>query len=212
MTESDLVLTYQALLPIMWSGPNTPKAQATIGLLAETAIGSQIVGQVFDGFALTSIYSQVPAVGRQLDIIGQFVGAQRFLPTYNLSVVYFGQQDTTGSYDPDSGGFGDASSATPPTDYWLSTTGSIGGGYTLSDAQMIQLIQYLTAINHANFTVSEIDAILFRFFGPYVVASEGPMQITYTQSASDPGALFGIVSYLSAFPRPAGVEVVVIPA
>ena len=212
MDDADLAATYVSLLPIMWSGPDTPNAQATIDLLATTAIASQIVGQVLSGFALTNIYDQVPAVGAQLNILGQFVGAQRFLPTYDPSITYFGQQDTTGSYDPSAGGFADAASSTPPTDYWISTSASEGSGYTLSDAQMIQLISYLAAVNHANLTLSAIDSIFFQFFGTYVTVTEGKMSLTYTQSASDPGTLFGIVSYLSAFPKPAGVEVVVIPA
>ena len=68
MDDADLAATYVSLLPIMWSGPDTPNAQATIDLLATTAIASQIVGQVLSGFALTNIYDQVPAVGAQLNI------------------------------------------------------------------------------------------------------------------------------------------------
>ena len=211
MDDADLAATYVSLLPIMWSGPDTPNAQATIDLLATTAIASQIVGQVLSGFALTNIYDQVPAVGAQLNILGQFVGAQRFLPTYDPSITYFGQQDTTGSYDPSAGGFADAASSTPPTDYWISTSASEGSGYTLSDAQMIQLISYLAAVNHANLTLSAIDSIFFQFFGTYVTVTEGNMSLTYTQSASDPGALFGIVNYLGAFPHPMGCEIVVVP-
>jgi len=211
MDDADLAATYVALLPIMWSGPDTPNAQATIDLLATTAIASQIVGQVLSGFALTNIYDQVPAVGAQLNILGQFVGAQRFLPTYDPSITYFGQQDTTGSYDPSAGGFADAASSTPPTDYWISTSASEGSGYTLSDAQMIQLISYLAAVNHANLTLSAIDSIFFQFFGTYVTVTEGKMSLTYTQSASDPGTLFGIVDYLGAFPHPMGCEIVVVP-
>jgi hypothetical protein len=146
-----------------------------------------------------------------LDIIGQFVGAQRFLPTYDPSITYFGQQDTTGSYDPSAGGFADAASSTPPTDYWISTSASEGSGYTLSDAQMIQLISYLAAVNHANLTLSAIDSIFFQYFGTYVTVTEGEMSLTYTQSASDPGTLFGIVNYLGAFPHPMGCEIVVVP-
>lgn len=212
MTDADLVQTYIALLPVLWSGSNTPKAQQTIQILATAGIANQIIGQVGAGFALTNIYGQTVAVGKQLDLLGQFVGAQRYLPTYNPSVTYFGMQDTTGSYNPDAGGFGDASQAAPPTDYWLSTTGAAGGGYTLSDAQMVQLIQYLAAVNHAYFSIAAIDAILYQFFGPYVVVSEsGPMQLTYTQSASDPGSLFGICNFLGVFPHPMGVDVVVTP-
>jgi hypothetical protein len=212
MTDEELAATYVNLLPIQWSGPNTPNAQATIDALATTAIASQLVSQVLDGFALTNIYAQTVAVGAQLDILGQFVGAKRFLPTYAPTLTYFGMQDTTGSYNPSASGFGDASSATAPTDYWLDTSQGFGGGYVLSDAQMIQLILFLAEVNHMDFNVAAIDALLYKFFAQFVTMAEsGPMQITYTQSASDPGTLFGIVNYLNLFPHPAGVEVIVIP-
>jgi Protein of unknown function (DUF2612) len=213
MTDAELVATYVALLPIQWSGPSTPNARATISLLATVAIAGQIVDQVLSGFALTNIYGQAVAVGAQIDIMGQFVGARRYLPTYEQGLTFFGQQDAGGSFNPSAGGFGDASGAAPPSDFWLSTSQNPpGSGYTLSDAQMISLILYLAAINHDYWSLETIDDLLFEFFGPYVTVSEtGPMQITYTQSASDPGTLFGIVNYLGAFPRPAGVKVIVTP-
>ncbi len=212
MTDAELAATYTALLPIQWSGADTPNAQATINNLATTAIASQIVGQVLGGFALTNIYGQTVAVGAQIDILGQFVGATRFLPTYNPTLTFFGMQDATGAYKPAAGGFGDASSGTPPTDYWLSTSAAVGSGYMLSDAQMILLIQYLAAVNHAYFSLSDIDSILYEFFGTHVTVAEGPsMTLTYTQSASDPGTLFGIVNFLAAFPHPAGVHVITVP-
>ena len=212
MTDDDLVQSYVSLLPVMWSGPNTPNIQATIALLASTAIASQIVGQVLNGFALTSIYGQTPAVGKQLDVIGQFVGAQRSLPNFEPSGFFYSFQDTTGALNPDAGGFGDTRLGTPPPDYWASTTSNPGILYVLSDAQMIQLIQYLAAINHAEFTVGAIAKIFFAFFGTFVtVAETGPMQITITQSASDPGTLFEIVAYLGAWPKPAGVQLIVVP-
>lgn len=212
MTDADLVATYVALLPIQWSGPATPDAQDTIALLAETAIASQIVGQVLGGFALTSIYGQTVAVGAQLDFLGQFVGARRSLPNFVLSGTYFSFQDTTAPHYPGAGGFGDVTLGTPPTDLWLSTTQLPGPPYVLTDPQMVELIQYLAAVNHADFTVQVIDEILFEFFGDLVTVEEtGSMQLTYAQDPSDTGPLFDIINYLRAFPHPAGVEIIVVP-
>lgn len=211
MTDQELAATYVALLPILWSGTDTPLAQETIDMLATTAIASQIVGQVLGGFALTNIYGQTPAVGKQLDVLGQFVGAQRVLATYDPGASFFGHQDTTGSFNPDAGGFADASSSTPPSDYWDSTNQTFGNSYVLSDAQMLALIEYLVAVNHGYLSLETIDNILFAAFGTFVTVAEGNMKLTYTQSPSDPGTLFGIVDYLGKLPHPAGVEVVVVP-
>lgn len=212
MTDADLVAAYVRLLPIQWSGPATPKAQATIGVLATTAIASQLVGQVLAGFALTNIYDQTVAVGAQLDVLGQYVGAQRVLPNFLIDGVYFSFQDTADAYNPDAGGFGDTTLGMPPTDLWLSTTQSAGIPYVLTDAQMILLIQYLAAVNHADLTVGVVDDILFALFGVYVTVEEtASMEVTYTQDPADPGTLFAIVNYFDAFPRPAGVETNIVP-
>ena len=210
MTDAELIQSYVNLLIIQFANPNVqPNAAATISLLAQTAITSQIMAQVLEGFALSSAYGQTPAVGAQLDILGKYVGAVRVIPGYSPSITYFGMQDTTGSYNSAAGGYGDATQDLPPTDYWLSTN-QTDGSYTLSDAEMIQLILYLAAVNNASYTVDELDSVLFQFFGNYVTMTEtGPMALTYTHLAGDPGTLFGIVDYLGVLPRPAGVKLTI---
>lgn len=212
MTNEDLIQTYVDLLIIEYSDPNEqPSAIATIALQASVAIANQIVGQVGSAYSITSLYGQSLAQGVQLNVLGQFVGAERVLPGYNPTIKYFGQQDTTGSYSASIGGYGDVTTGVPPTDYWNSTN-QTQGSYTLSDAQMIQLILYLAEVNNAYLSVAAVDEILFEFFGTFVtVAETSAMVITYTQSVSDPGTLYGIVEYLGAFPHPAGVEVITSP-
>ena len=212
MTNAELVQTYVALLLIQYSDPvNQPNALATIGMLANEAIANQIVGQVGQGFALTTIYGQTVAQGNQLNILGQFVGAVRFLPTYNPSTPLFGMQDTTGSFSPTIYGYGDASIATPPSDYWNSTLQTFGSGYTLSDYEMIQLIQFLADVNSAYLSLEVIDNIMYQFFGNYVTVDEGTpvtAKLIYTHNSADPGTLWGIVKFLGVLPHPAGVQVV----
>ncbi|MDE2019602.1 MAG: DUF2612 domain-containing protein [Patescibacteria group bacterium] len=206
MTNEELAQTYVALLIIQYADPNNqPNAAATINMLATEAIANQVVDQVLNGFALSTIYGQTPAVGAQLNILGRWVGAQRVLPGYSISNLYFGQQDTTGTFNPDTGGYGSVNSPYP-TDYWDSTDQS-EGSYTLSDSEMIELIQYLASVNNAYLSVSAIDSILYASFGAYVTLTEGSMELTYNHLAGDPGTLYGIVKYLSVLPHPAGVEV-----
>ena len=209
MTNDELVQTYVNLLIIEYADPNNqPNALATIGMLANEAIANQVVSQVGAGFALSTIYGQAIAQGVQLNILGQFVGAPRFLNGYNPSITYFGQQDTTAGFSSSIGGYGDVTTATPPTDYWNSTNNT-SGSYILSDAQMLQLILFLAEINNTYLSVQAVDNILFSFFGSYVTVTEsGTMQITYADSPSDPGTLYGILKFLNALPHPAGVQVV----
>lgn len=212
MTNAQLVQTYVALLIIEYADPNNqPNALATIALLAAEAIANQVVAQVGSGFAISTLYGQTVAQGNQLNVLGQFVGAPRVLPGYAPSIQFFGQQDTTVPFNASIGGFGDVSTGTPPTDYWNSTVQTLGS-YILSDAQMVALIQYLADVNSAYMSVAQVDEILFETFGIFVtVAETAPMQITYTQSISDPGTLYGIVKFLGDFPHPAGVKVLTSP-
>lgn len=207
-TNSEIVATYLALLIFEYNDPNnTPNAIATINLLATEAIANQVVGQVGAGFSINGVYNQTIAVGTQLNIMAQFVGAERVLPNYAPGLTFYGFEDTTGPYVPTIGGMGDTTVGIP-VDYWESTNQTVGS-YTLSDGEMINLILFLAAVNNAYLSVENVDNILFEFFGNLVTMTEtSPMEITYTDSPSDTGTLFGIINYLNAFPHPAGVEVV----
>jgi|SRR5579864_300743 len=210
MTNAELVATYVALLIIEYSDPNNqPNALATIALLANEAIANQVVGQVGSGFALTNIYGQSVAQGVQLNILGQFVGAQRDLPGYPPTpFTFFGFEDTQVPYNPAIGGFGNTTVGIP-TDYFEDTRNANSGTYVQSDAQMIQLIEFLAAVNNAYLSVENVDNILFEFFGTFVTVTESAtMQITYADSPSDTGTLYSIVKYFNAFPHPAGVQVI----
>lgn len=209
MTDQELTQTYQDLLIIEYSDPNNqPNAIATIGLLAGVAIANQIVGQVASAFSITTLYGQALAQGTQLNILGQFVGAERFIVGYPaVTFTYFGFEDTRVAFDPALGGFGDTTVGVP-TDYWLDTR-TLVGTYTLSDAEMVSLILFLAASNNAYMSVGVIDEILFDFFGNLVTVTESAvMQITYADSLSDTGTLYGIIKAIGAFPHPAGVEVI----
>jgi hypothetical protein len=207
MTNAELVATYVQLLIIEYSDPNNqPNALATIAMLANEAIANQVVGQVGAGFSINGSYGQTIAQGVQLNILAQWVGAQRILPGYIPPNEYYGFEDTTGSYVPTIGGMGDVTVG-PPSDFWDSTS-QIAGSYTLSDGEMIELIEYLAAVNNAYLSVENVDNILYEFFGNLVTVTESAvMQVTYTDSPSDSGTLFGIINYLDAFPHPAGVAV-----
>lgn len=212
MTDAELIATYVALLIIQYSDPDQqPKAMATIALQAGVAIAQQIVGAVGSAYSITTLYGQSLAQGVQLNVLAQFVGAQRFLVGYPLSsFTLFGFEDTRVAFDPSVGGFGDTRIGVP--DDHFADTRLISGTYTLTDAEMVELILYLAAKNNAYLSVSVVDDILFEFFSVYVTVEEtGDMQITYTEDPADPGTLYGIVQYLGAFPHPAGVEVVTSP-
>lgn len=203
MTDDEFIAYEQDLLIAQYR--YKPKARATIGLLASQIIANQIISKVRDGFDLTT------AIGKQLDVLGQYVGAQRALPnfiplTVYMALPYYG--------DANAGtvvGFASYSDVTPPTGDWrlYSTTDAT---LTMTDGQLRELIQYLIALHASNHSNESIDIILRDFFKGYVTQVDGnDMTITYTHDATnDPFLLFNIVNFIGALPRPAGVRPIVV--
>jgi Protein of unknown function (DUF2612) len=210
MTNAELVATYIKLLIFEYSDPNNqPNALATIQLLSSEAIANQIVGQVGAGFALSNIYGQTIAVGAQIDILAQFVGAQRNMPGFPFVVLpYFGFEDTRAPFDPTIGGFGDTTVGIPADFFEDTRTPSSNTTYIQSDAQLIELIQYLAIKENMYLSVENVDNLLFEFFGNLATVTEtDTMVITYAISGSYTGLLYDIIKYFNAFPHPAGVRV-----
>lgn len=198
MTDSELIQYYQNLLAIQFK--QKPRAVATIGALATEVIASQIFSQVLNGFDLST------AVGAQLDILAQYVGAPRTIFAYDPSIPYF---ELNGYSDiiPPNIGFASYSDVSDPIDFWLSYTTS-QTTYVLTDGQLRLLIAYLIAVHKSDHTLSSIDNILETFFSTYATLTDNEdMTIVYTHLSSDPNILFGIVNQLGLLPHPAGVEV-----
>lgn len=206
MTNEELVAYYQNLLIIQYGNPNLqPNANAHVSLLVTEAIANQVVNQVGQGFSINDAYGQTPAVGVQLDILGQFVGAERFLDGYSPPINYFSYGDTIGP-DNNAYGFGDIYNNIIPLDYWESTVNT-AGTYTLSDGQMSQLIQYLATKNNMYMSLENIDNLLFSLFGTEVTVEETNMELQYSDAGGNGSVMYGVINYLNAFPHPAGVNI-----
>ena len=201
MLTIDIINYYVNLLVIQYN--NLPNAQLTIQALATEVVADQIIAQVRDGFSIDT------AVGNQLNIIGEYVGAPRNIFGYDPTIPYFAFPAYAGTPAPNTG-FAQYSDTTDPPDLWLSyTTGSTQ--YTLTDGQLRDLIRYLIAVHMSDHTIFSIDNILQTFFGIYcTLADNQDMTITYTHQLSDPNFLFSIINELNLLPHPAGVQVSVV--
>lgn len=200
MTTDELVQFYQNLLIIQYK--EQPNAVATIGALATEVVASQIFAQVRDGFDIQT------AVGKQLDILAEYVGAPREIFAYDPSIPYFALYSYI-TTPPSNIGFASYSDVTDPVDNWISYTTS-QTTFVLTDGQLRLLIQYLIAVHKSDTTLANIDLILQAFFGIYCeLIDNEDMTITYQHQIADPNSLFSIVSQLNALPHPAGVQIIV---
>lgn len=201
MTDQELVATYVALLVIQYK--ELPNARGTISAVATETIANQIFSQVRDGFDLST------AIGNQLDVLAQYVGAPREIFGYDPTIPYFAFPSYSGSPLPDTG-FAFYSDTTDPPDLWLSYT-TAQTTFILTDGQVRAIIQYLIAVHASDHTLYSIDLILQTFFGTYCTLTDNEdMTITYTHLTSDPNNLFEIINQLNLLPHPAGVEVSVV--
>lgn len=202
MTTQQLVAYYQNLLCIQYKA--LPNAVAQVGVNVTQVIANQIYGTVRDSFDPTT------AIGEQLTILGEYVGAVRTVAEYDPTLSFF--EFPSYSTSP-SGPIGFASypDTIDPIDYWLSYATS-ATTFVLTDGQMQQLIQYLIALHASDHSNQSLDLIFEQFFGSYVILTDGEnMTMTITHSAStDPNAFFGIVNQLGFLPKPAGVAVTVV--
>jgi hypothetical protein len=203
VTAAQLVAYYQNLLIIQYK--NSVKAFQTIGALSTQVVASNIYQQVQAGFDVTT------AIGNQLDLLGAYVGAHRFLANFSSSNQFMAFPLYANPNANTVVGFSQYTDLTPPMGYWLLYT-TQGTSYVLSDGQLRDLIQYLIAVHASDHTNKSIDLILEQFFGSYVTLTDGGnMTLTYTHNATlDPFQLFAVVNYLNALPHPAGVQINVV--
>lgn len=196
MTLAELIAYYVNLLPIQYFQPN---AQATVSALVGELLMNNVVQQAQAAFELET------AVGAQLDILADYVGATRYVTAPGTDQPCFSMPDCTDTDALTVPGFIDANFSLDATWFFLDSA-----HYTtttlLNDAQLRLLVQYLIRVNTMEYTMGAIDALIEEFFAPYVSLTDGQdMTMTWVHDTDDPGILFSIVAQLDQLPRPAGV-------
>lgn len=201
LSFNELTPYYQKLLIMQYV--TKPKAYNTVGVFVDEMIASQIISKVQDAFDVET------AIGVQLDMIGQYKGAQRVVHGIDITRILFsmpGYDDTPGV---DVTGF--VLYGGTPTGYWLTYAGAQAPIYALNDDEMRRLIKYLARLQASDHSLEDLDNILFEFFGNSVTMTDnGDMTITYAHDVGDTDNLFNIVRDTGNLPRPAGVGIVVV--
>ena len=198
-TIQKLIQYYSGLLIIQYA--NQPKAQAHIQLLAQTLLASCVYLDVLNGYDIDT------AVGVQLDVIGKYVGVNRFWPQENLtdyfSFTTYTEVDPTG---PPKFGF---------SDYTTFSGFSYNGTLTyseivetqnaLSDSDFRILIQVAIIQNTCSCGEGEIDAKLFPIFGNEIRReSFGHMKMFYFITTAITPLIQALI-LKKLFPKPMGV-------
>lgn len=198
-TVQEIMDYYVNLLIIQYN--NKPKARATIDLMIRTLLANGVVLDVQEAYNLDT------AVGAQLDVIGKYVGIDRFFENNEL-VDFFGLTYYT-EISPDSiakWGF------TTYTDFelyqyngTLNYNSVLSQTVTLLDEDYRLLIRLKILQNNINHSHKEIDDSIFQIFGLDVIpSSSGGMHMVYFLSP-EVSVVIQAALTKKVLPRPMGV-------
>ena len=189
---------YVNLLEIQYN--NLEKARATVALNIDTLIDDDIVTQVQNAFNLDA------AVGKQLDVLGSYIGVNRF---------YTAIGELVGDY------FGMTSYSTLGADTTVGLTDyanyalTVGGFATYSDLQASrnlddddyrEILKLRIIQNNSNHSRKSIDEGLYIFFAEGLIASSKQnMSMVYFANGSN--FRIALIAFAKGvLPRPMGVK------
>ncbi len=201
-----LVDHYANLLIIQYN--QKPKAAATIRLLARELLMNGLFDEVDRAFNLDT------AVGAQLDIIGMYVGVDRYYSEID-PVDYFAVTDFSED-DPDAEQKHGLSTFETFDDFAYNGTLTYNSVVTtqneLGDDDYRRLIRLKILQNHSDHSHQSIDEGMYGIFGSAVQAySDGGMTMSYVVSA-EYADLMRVALRKGVIPRPMGVGLFMVVA
>lgn len=199
---SSLIEYYTDLLIIQYN--QKPKARATIQLYVENLLASGVLLDVLNGYDIET------AVGKQLDVLGKYVGVDRFFLESDI-INYFAFTDYE-EPDPDSETkYGFSTYATYDgfsANGWLTYSDIVLQKNTLDDADFRTVIKLAIIQNTSNHSVGDIDTRIAALFGSDVHAeakNSVPMVMWYFIRLSN-SPLMQAILYKKLLPKPMGVR------
>lgn len=195
---SELVEYYKNLLVVQYHGK--PKAQATIALLIDAMLANGLAFDVRDGFDIDT------AIGAQLDIIGLYVGIDRFYQGQVLSGYFAFTEYNEVSIPADKRGFAVYADYDTKTGKTLKYSDVLSQDLKLPDDAFRFVLKLKIVQNNSNHSHKSIDDSLYTFFGnTLIMDSIGNMVMNYFAYGVDSGILDAVVQK-KVLPKPMGVR------
>lgn len=189
---------YTKLIIIQYK--NKEKAKATIELYVKELFADDVYFQVQDAFNLDT------AIGVQLDILGKYIGVDRFYKGQELSGEDFFSM-TNYADDPAQKGMSDYIDFNTKTGKFLTYSNILSNTLKLDDDDYRFILKLKIIQNNSNHSHKSIDDSLFEFFGLDVIASSsGNMQMIY-YIPSQKVQLIEVAIEKKVLPRPIGVGI-----
>lgn len=196
---------YSNLLIVQYNGK--PKAQATIKELTRLVWANMVLTQIQDGFDWRS------AKGKQLDIIGEWVGVTR---SYNGSLfwdnTYFSYPNAnnlvpTDNTDNLQHGYSDYETFNTDTGGVLTYNNLKYIEQSLNDDDYRTVIGLKIIQNNINHTAGNIDNAIWQYFNGQIYTTWQPHQIIYHYPA-ELTTIIEVCNYKNVLLAPSGVSIV----
>lgn len=201
----ELKIYYANLLIVQYNG--LPKASNTIKLLVDLMYANMLLMQIRDAFDWRT------AVGKQLDIIGQWVGINR---KYNGS-LYWGKKYLAYPEYPLLYPDVDTSSTQHGYSNYSTFTTDLGGQITYANAGFVEqslndndfrfIIGLKIIQNNINHVAGEIDKAIWTYFNEQVYTTWLPHQIIYHYPA-ELSTIINVCYTKGVLLAPNGVEII----
>ena len=194
----DLVEYYSNLLIIQYH--DQPNAVAMVELCVREALANGVAFDVENGYSVDT------AIGKQLDVIGKYVGVDRFYQGQNLSGYFAFTNYEEITPDPGKRGFTYYSTYPLPVGQWLDYADILSSNQTLNDDDFRILIKLKIIQNYSNHSYGSINNEIFAFFpGTLRPDSAGNMVMYYFVSAAA-AAIIQVAFQKAILPKPMGVR------
>lgn len=205
---TDLVNYYTNLLIIQYNGLS--KAAATISLLAQTLLADGVYIDVENAYNIDPNQGAT-AVGVQLDVIGKYVGVNRFFSAVNygdyFAMVTYLQHAALPTSPPAFGFTTYANFADYDYNGTLIYADIISKQNSLSDDNFLIIIQLAIISNNMNYSDSAIDNAMWNLFGSTIRPEPGIANMTMMYFLTGPSTtLTQAIVTKKLLPKPMGVR------
>lgn len=199
---TELVEYYKNLLIIQYN--NKPKAQATIEAVSSMLLSNGILFDIRDGFNIDT------AVGVQLDIIGKYVGLDRFYTMVQDPIDYFAFTDYS-EIDPDLKEKYGLTTYAKFEEFQYNGTLNYNSVLTqdnkLNDDDFRRIIKLKIIQNNSNHSHKSIDHAVWSVLGDSVIpSSDGNMHMFYFLGSGEKSIIEAALAK-GVLPRPMGVGI-----
>lgn len=196
---NDTLIEYYKNLLIMQYATK-PKAVATTKAFVSSIMIFDVIDEIRNGFSINN------AVGSQLDLIGVYVGASRYVPGTYFYRDYFGfilyGATTPYTFKPYI-----TYEETVPDVQFRTYEESHQSDFSFTDEELRMIVKLRIIRNSSNASLKDIDSFLqYLFNGSVYVEETSNMTLTYYVPTANV-RVFNIAKSLGALPSPSGVDV-----